>query len=147
MTGPEYRELFDQFKLVLDPHQYLIAEVDGQPAGFCTGLPDWTPLFRSLNGKLGPRQMLRLLLKAKQYDRAGLLTIGVQEPYRRRHIGHTLAATLYRHYEQLGHRGSTYHIVNDHNHASRRLAESLGGRGRILYTIFDKPLRQRPSTP
>jgi hypothetical protein len=32
-------------------------------------------------------------------------------------------------------------MVNDRNHASRRLADSLGGRGRVLYTVYDKPLR------
>jgi hypothetical protein len=30
--------------------------------------------------------------------------------------------------------------VNDHNLSSRRFAESFGGRGRILYTCYDKPL-------
>jgi len=89
-------------------------------------------------------QIVRLLLGAKRYDRAGLLAIGVRESHRGRHIGQTLAATLYRHYEDLGHTGSFYCPVNDHNLASRRLAESFGGRGRVLYTVFDKPL---PPTP
>ena len=39
MTAPEFRELFDRFKPVVDPHQLLIAEVEAKPAGFCIGLP------------------------------------------------------------------------------------------------------------
>jgi hypothetical protein len=31
-------------------------------------------------------------------------------------------------------------MVNDRNLASRRLAEPFGGRARILYTVYDKPL-------
>lgn len=42
------------------------------------------------------------LARAKRYDRAGLLCIGVRDAYRHRHIGQTLAATLYRRYEELG---------------------------------------------
>jgi GNAT superfamily N-acetyltransferase len=120
--------------------QFLFAEVDGETAGFCFGFPDWTPLFRSFNGKLGPLQIVRLLLRAKRYDRAGLLSIGVRDAYRGRHIGQTLAATLYRRYEELGLRGALYYPVNDHNIASRRLAESFGATGRIVYTAYDKPL-------
>lgn len=140
MTTAEFRELFDQFKPVLDQRQFLFAEVDGEPAGFCFGLPDWTPPFRSLKGKLGPLQILRLMLRAKRYDRAGLLAIGVLKSHRGKHIGQTLAATLYHRYEELGLTGAFYHPVNDHNLASRRLAESFGARGRILYNVYDKPL-------
>ena len=140
MTSGEFHELLDQFKAVLDPRTFLFAEVDGESAGFCFGMPGWTPLFRSLNGKMGPLQIVRLLLRAKPYDRAGLIAIGVRESHRGKHIGQTLAATLYRRYEELGLAGAFYYPVNDQNLASRRLAESFGGRGRILYTVFDKPL-------
>lgn len=140
MTSEEFREFFAQFKQVLDPSTFLFAEVDGETAGFCFGLPDWTPLFRSLKGKMGPLQILRLMLGAKRYDRAGLISIGVRDSHRGQHIGQTLAATLYRRYEELGLVGAFYYPVNDENLASRKLAESFGGRGRILYTAFDKPL-------
>ena len=140
LTSAEFREFFDQMKPVLDPSQFLFAEVDGQIAGFCFGMPDWTPLFRSFKGKMGPLNIVRLLLRAKRFDRAGLLAIGVRDSFRGRHIGQTLAATLYRRYEELGLPGAFYYPVNDHNLASRRLAESFGGQGRILYHAYDKPL-------
>jgi GNAT superfamily N-acetyltransferase len=140
MTSGEFRELFDQFKPVLDPRQFLFAEVAGEPAGFCFGLPDWTHLVRSLKGRMGPLQILRLMLGAKRYKRAGLISIGVRDSQRGKHIGQTLAATLYRRYEELGLGSAFYYPVNDHNLASRRLAESFGGRGRILYHAYDKPL-------
>lgn len=120
LTSAEFHEFVDPVRPVLDPEQFLLAEVDGQTAGFCFGFPDWTPLFRSFNGKVGPRQILRLLLRAKRYERAGLLSIGVRDTYRGRRIGQTLAATLYRRYEELGLGGALYHPVNDHNVAAPR---------------------------
>jgi len=80
------------------------------------------------------------MLGAKRYDRAGLIAIGVLESQRGKHIGQTLAATLYRRYEELGLTRAYYVMVNDSNLASRRLAESLGAHGRILYTVYEKPL-------
>lgn len=140
MTSEEFHEFVDQIKPVLDRRQFLFAEVDGEPVGFCFGLPDWTPLFRSFKGRMGPLQILRMMLRARRYERAGLISIGVLDSQRGKHIGHTLAATLYRRYEELGLGGALYYPVNDHNLASRRFAESFGGRGRVLYTAYDKPL-------
>lgn len=140
MTSGEFHEFFDQVKPVLDRRQLLLGEVDGEPVGFCFGLPDWTPLFRSLKGRMGPLQIARLPLGARRYRRAGLVAIGVLESQRGRHIGHRLAAALYRRYEELGLPGALYYPVNDRNLASRRFAESFGGTGRILYHAYDKPL-------
>jgi L-amino acid N-acyltransferase YncA len=66
--------------------------------------------------------------------------VGVLDAQRGKHIGQTLAATLYRYYEQRGLNSAVYYVVNEHNLASRRLAESLGGRGRHLYTAYEKRL-------
>ncbi len=140
MTSEEFHEFLDQIKPVLDRRQFLFAELDGEPVGFCFGLPDWTPLFRSFKGRMGPLQILRMMLRARRYDRAGLISIGVLDSERGKHIGHTLAATLYGRYVELGLPGAFYYPVNDHNLASRRFAESFGGRGRVLYTAYDKPL-------
>ena len=140
LTSGEFHEILDPMKPVLDPRQFLFAEVDGEPVGFCFGFPDWTPLFRSFKGKMGPLQILRLMLRAKRYERAGLISIGVRESQRGKHIGQTLAATLYRRYEELGLGRALYYPVNEHNLSSRRFAESFGGRGRILYHVYDKPL-------
>jgi GNAT superfamily N-acetyltransferase len=139
-TSAEFREMFEQLKPVLDARQMLIAEVDGEPAGYCFGFPDWNPLFRSFRGRMDPIKLIRFLLGARRYNRAGLVAIAVLPQHRGKRIGHTLASTLYRRYEELGLSGALYYLVNDVNLASRRLAESFGGRGRVLYHCFDKPL-------
>jgi GNAT superfamily N-acetyltransferase len=140
MTREEYGEFFDEYKPVFDANQFLFAEVDGEPVGICFGVPDWTELFRSFNGRMGPLQIARFLLRAKRFDRAGLLLIGVHESQRGKRIGQTLAATLYRYYERRGLKSAFYYPVNGGNLASRRLAESFGARGRNLYTVYEKRL-------
>jgi ribosomal protein S18 acetylase RimI-like enzyme len=140
ITRDEYVEFVADLKPVFDERQLLFAEVDGEPVGICWGLPDWTPLFRSFKGRMGPLQIARLMLRAKRFDRAGLIVIGVLDSQRGKHIGQTLAATLYRYYEERGLTSAFYYPVNEDNLASRRLAESLGGRGRNLYTAYAKQL-------
>ena len=141
LTESEWGSFFKQMKPIMDQEQYLFAEVDSQIAGFCFGMPDLNPLVRSFRGRMGPIQIVRMLLGARRIERAGLLAIGVLDEHRGKQIGQTLAAHLYRYYEQRGLRSSYYYPVNDVNLGSRRLAESFGASGRILYHAYDKPLR------
>lgn len=139
-TIEEAREFFKPLKPIFDPRLLLLAEVDGEPAGFCFGLPDWSPHARALKGKSNPFAQLRFALGARKYQDGGLYAIGVLERHRGKHIGQTLASSLYRRYEEVGLKGAEYHSVNEANLASRTLATSLGGEGRILYHNFDKVL-------
>jgi ribosomal protein S18 acetylase RimI-like enzyme len=140
LTLEEWLEFYDPVKPLFDPRQALFAEVDGEPVGFCIGSPDYNPLFRRARGKLGPIGQIRFALGARRLRRAGLWVIGVRPDQRGKHIGQTLAATLYRRYEELGLEDAEYHIVNEANLGSRSLAESLGGDGRVLYLNYDRRL-------
>jgi GNAT superfamily N-acetyltransferase len=140
MEGDEVHEFFDPMKPTLDSRQMLIGEVDGVPAGWCLGMPDWSPLFRSFKGKVGPLQILQLLFRSGRYQRAGLLGIGVRQDYRSTGLAQALAVALYRRYEERGLREALYYPVNDANARSKKFAESMGGRGRILYHCYDKSM-------
>lgn len=140
MQRDEFHEFFGPMKPILDTRQMLIGEVDGQPAGWCLGMPDLSPLFRSFKGKVGPLQILKLLLQAGRYQRAGLLGIGVRRQYRSTGLAQALAVTLYRRYQERGLREAFYYPVNESNERSRRFAESMGGRGQVLYHCYDKTL-------
>jgi GNAT superfamily N-acetyltransferase len=140
LTLDEWLEFYDPVKPLFDSRQALFAEVDDEPVAFCIGSPDYNPLFKKARGKLGLIGQLRFALGARRTRRAGLWVTGVLPEQRGKHIGQTLAATLYRRYEELGLDEAEYHIVNDQNLGSRSLAESLGGEGRILYANYDRRL-------
>jgi GNAT superfamily N-acetyltransferase len=133
-------EILDPLKSLHDDRELLIGEVNGKPAGICWGMPDWTPLFRSFNGKLGLFQIPRLILRARRYSRAGLLLIGVLKDFKGTGLAQALTFKLYSLYEEQGLKEAFYHIVCDHNHRSRRFAESIGGTGRVLHHCYDKRL-------
>lgn len=139
-TEEEFIETWGEMRWVLDPQAFLIAEVGDESAGFCLGLPDITPLIRSFQGRLGPIQILRMLRGVRKAQRHGLFVVGVRERFRGRHIAHTLACSLYRHYEKQGRNSAAYYYVDDQNLASRGVAESLGAEGGIKLTCYEKSL-------
>jgi GNAT superfamily N-acetyltransferase len=136
----EWAELWGPLKPVFDPRWVLFAEVDGEPAGVCLAFLDWTPLVRRAKGGSGPVATLRFLRHAKRAPRVGVLAISVLPAWRGRGIGQTLLASMYAGLENLGYDHGLYYYVNEANATSRRLAESFGGQGRVLYHCYDKAL-------
>jgi GNAT superfamily N-acetyltransferase len=145
-TNEEFLEVTGALKPIADPNTFLFAEVDGQPAGFCFGLPNLSPLMQSFRGKLGPVQIVKLLRGGRRPDRWGLIGVGVMPEHRGKHIGQTMAATLYRYLEKLGMRSAPYYWVNESNLGSRRLAESFGADGHTAYVAYDKQLSRTTTT-
>ena len=139
MSHAETKEFFGPMKTILAPQQILIAEVDGKPAGFCFAVPDLTPLFRSFNGKVGLFAIFKLLTgAADKFNRAGILGIGVTNEHKGKGLAKAIAMKLYAYHESLGLKSSLYFPVNESNMDSRGFAESIGGKGRLMYQVYDK---------
>ena len=143
-TPEQFKEFYAAFKPTFDPRTTVIAEVEGEPAGMAVGLPDLTPAFRAMRGRLGPIKILRMMRAARRPSRVGLIAIALRPQFRGRRIGAALASTLYRNFEEMGQTGSLYYLVNDSNVRSRGLAESLGGEGRLLYQCYDRECNVAP---
>jgi GNAT superfamily N-acetyltransferase len=92
--------------------------------------------------KFGPIQIIRLMLGAKRYHRAGLVLIGVLQDYRGTGVAQALSITLYKTYQEKGLKEASYMCVNESNLRSRRFAEAMGGAGHVLYHCYDKSLSQ-----
>lgn len=137
----EMKEFMTPMKGALAPQQILIAEVNGKPAGFCLAMPDLSPLFRTFNGKVGLMAIFKLITGAtKKFKRAGILGIGVTDEHKGRGLAKAIAMTMYGYHESLGLKSSLYFPVNESNMDSRGFAESIGGKGRLMYQVYDKVL-------
>lgn len=140
MSHAEMKEFFAPMKSILAPQQILIAEVDGKPAGFCFAVPDLTPLFRTFNGSVGLIAIFKLITQANKFKRAGILAIGVTDNHKGKGLAKAIAMKMYCYHESLGLKSSLYFPVNKSNMDSRGFAESIGGKGRLMYQVYDKVL-------
>lgn len=148
MSYAEMKEFLRPMKDAVAAEQILIAAVDGKPAGFCIALPDLTPLFRTFNGKVGLIAILKLITgAAKKFKRAGILAIGVTREHRGKGLAKAIAMKLYGYHESLGLKSSLYFPVNESNIDSRGFAESIGGKGRVMYHVYDKVLNYAGNNP
>jgi GNAT superfamily N-acetyltransferase len=141
MSYAETKEFMAPMKDALAPQQILIAEVEGKPAGFCLAMPDLTPLFRTFNGKVGLLAIFKLITgAANKFKRAGILGIGVTDAHKGKGLAKAIAMKMYGYHESLGLNSSLYFPVNESNTESRGFAESIGGKGRMMYQVCSKIL-------
>jgi GNAT superfamily N-acetyltransferase len=84
--------------------------------------------------------ILKLLTRANKFNRAGILGIGVSKEFRGKGLSKAIAIKLYGYHESLGLKSSLYYPVNESNTDSRGFAESIGGKGRLMYQVYLKEL-------
>jgi GNAT superfamily N-acetyltransferase len=140
ITEEEFQEFFDIMKPIYDPGFMLAAYLDGKPVGVQIGIPNWTPVVRSLKGKDGPLEMLRYYIHGRGNIDGGLVFAAMQPTQRGMGITPILSATICERYRALGAKKVTAYTVNESNIKSRKAVESIGGVGRILYCAYDKDI-------
>lgn len=132
----EFRGLADQMRPFLDPDLALIAEVDGEPAGFCVLIPDTNQVLARLNGRLLPFNWLRVKRLIRGIDVVSFKLMGVREQYRRRGID----ALLY--VEALGKAAASGYawldgsLTSELNPAVNLIARARGARMYKHYRLY-----------
>lgn len=138
MTREEFEEFFDELKIIIDPQHMLIAEIDGKPVGVRIAFPDWNPLSRGMQGKLGTWEYLQFYLHRNRYETAGFAITAVLPEHRGKGISPLLGVTMIHHFQELGVKKVFSYFINEVNEKSRHAVESIGGVGRVLYQAYDK---------
>ncbi|MBW4720404.1 GNAT family N-acetyltransferase [Saccharothrix obliqua] len=123
-----------------DPGQILFAEVDGEIAGLCSGSPDHTALLRELDGRWDEDARRWFDERAALVREGTGTTLAVRERFRGRHVGHTLLAALFAHYESVGMTEVEAVFIDPDNSQMVDLLDSFGGTRVARYHTFGKSL-------
>ena len=83
MNHKEFLFTAREMKPVVDPRLCLIAEVQGEPAGFSLTLPDVNQALKPMKGKLFPFGWLKFILGKRKINRSRVITLGVKKKFQR----------------------------------------------------------------
>jgi GNAT superfamily N-acetyltransferase len=137
VTPREAMQIKDSLKTVADRKTTLIAEVNGQAAGFTIMLPDINQLLRGTGGRLFPLGLPKLLLGKPKRSR--LYALGVLPEFR----GKGLDALLYAESFWRGiarYNEGEFGITLESNEAINTGMKALGAEPYKRYRIFEKKL-------
>ncbi len=141
MTDKEFMHLAKDLKMVVDPDLCLIAEVDGQIAGFSLSLPDINQALIHLNGRLLPFGILRLLWHKRRVNDVRVITMGVLKEFRHMGIDACFYAETHRTAWAKGMRGGEASWILETNTVMNRALEKMGFKVTKTYRLYDRPLR------
>ena len=146
LTESEGRLMYDNLKYVLDPNLVSFAEVNGNMAGTLVFFPDYSRLFKSMNGKIFPWDLIRIYREKKKIKRARCIIAGVYPEYQNRSVFPVMLCKTMARIAEAGllDRADGYEIeagyILEHNRAMRSPIEKLGGEIYKKYRVFEMAL-------
>jgi len=141
MTPEEIDFLAGKLKPLVAPEIVNLAFVDGEPAGFAMGLPDFNQVLKILNGRLTPWGAVKAIRASKGIRSGRCLTLGVREKYRKRGIETPLFATTWQGGIDLGYRyGEFSWILEDNKPIHDAATKVFSANHYKTYRIYEKSL-------
>ncbi len=143
MQEAEFFHMAKDLKQIVDPELVLIAEVDGDPAGFCLAVPDINQVLIKLNGHLFPTGILKLLWHTKIRNKITgmrMLTMGVVDIYRKRGIDNIFFVETYRRAVAKGFQWAELSWILETNELMCRAADNMGAKLYKKYRMVEMPI-------
>jgi hypothetical protein len=137
MTDHEFDHLAKSLREVLDPELCLIAEVNGEVAGFSLALPDYHQVLIRLNGRLLPFGILKLLYYKRKIDALRMITMGVIKKFRHKGIDSCFYHETWRRAIAKGIWRGEMSWVLENNAMMKRIIENLGFIVYKKYRLYD----------
>jgi GNAT superfamily N-acetyltransferase len=145
LTANEVQKIAKDFKRILDPKVALFAEVNGDPAAICFGVPNLNEAIKDLNGRLFPFGIFKLLyrLKRKKFRSGRLAFLGVKKEYRGSVLGGLsvlLYVEIHRASKERGHQTAELSWTLEDNQKINAGIEFMGGERYKTYRVYERTI-------
>jgi hypothetical protein len=143
MQEEEFNHMGKSLKDIVDPDMLLIAEINGEPAGFSMAVPDINQALIKLNGRLFPTGLLKLLWHTKirnKIDGLRIMTMGVVHEYQKRGIDNIFFVDTYNIGVSKGYRWAELSWVLETNDLMCRASEEMGAKLYKKYRMVEMPI-------
>ncbi|MBM4399841.1 MAG: GNAT family N-acetyltransferase [Candidatus Cloacimonetes bacterium] len=140
VTEAEFDHLVKTLLPIVEPDLVLIAEVNGEPAGFSLALPNYNEVLKVMHGRVNPITVTKALFKSKRIRSARAITMGVIKEYQKRGIDIVFNYHSYKNGLPKGFFKGEFSWVLEDNVMMIREAEMLGAHIHKVYRLFDKAI-------
>jgi len=140
MTDEEFKHLAKELKPIAEPKFVLIAEVNGEPAGFSLCASNANEALIKINGRLFPFGLFKLLYYVKKIKTVRLITLGVLDKFRKKGIEGAFYYKSLMTGKELGIDWGECSWILEDNVLMNRGIELMGGKIYKTYRIYDYKL-------
>ena len=141
MTPEEFSHSAKDMKSIINPNFLLIAEVNGDPAGFILTIPDFNQIFKKIpSGKLLPFGIFKLLFGKKKITRSRTITLGVKSQYRKYGLETVLYDECCQNIQKVGYIENEMSWILEDNLLMNKPIIAMGAEPYKVYRIYGKEL-------
>lgn len=142
MTPEEFAHTAKDMKSIVNPKFLIIAEVDGEAAGFILTIPDYNQVFKRIpNGKLLPTGIFKLLFGKNKIKRSRTITLGVKSKFRRFGLETVLYDECCENLNEAGYLENEMSWILEDNLLMNKPIIAMGGIPYKTYRIYGKSLQ------
>jgi len=144
VSDDEVRSRFGvkQLQWVVDKKLFLVAELDKSPIAYLLATPDYNQVFKNLNGKLGPIQILKFLWSKNYINEGKLHFIGIDNKYRNKNIGSYLNYSALVEMKNRGYKSAKVGLIDEMNKVAHSTISKTNAKIYKRYRVFDKKLEK-----
>lgn len=137
MTQAEFDHTVRQFKPIVNPQLVLILEVNGVPAGFSLTLPDVSPAFKRVNGKLFPFRFISFLRALRKAEQVRVILLAIRPEFQKRGLAALLITETARAVLRAGYNTAEMSWTLEDNVLINKALERAGGIAYKKYRIYE----------
>jgi GNAT superfamily N-acetyltransferase len=140
MTDEEIDSMAKRLKPLIVAELLIMAEVNGNPAGFFMAVPDYNQALSRINGRLGLVGIMKFLWYSRKISDIRVLTMGVKEEYRRKGIEGLLYLESFKAAMRKGYERAEMSWVLEDNTLMQKGCELMGGKLYKKYRLYEKKI-------
>jgi len=125
----------------VDSKLFLFAEYKKKPIAYIWATPDYNQIFRTMDGHLGPVQILQFLHGKKRINSGKLHLIGIKKEFRGRNIGSYLNFMILDEMKKRGYLGAEVGWIDEKNTIAHTTIAITGAQEYKRYRVFDKKIK------
>jgi acetyltransferase (GNAT) family protein len=129
-----------QLRWAVDARLFHIAEYKNIPIAYLWSTPEYNQVFRKMNGKLNPYQLLRFLNQKNHIDIGKLHIIGIKKEWRHKHIGTLLNYHSLQEMKKRGYKGAIVGWIDEKNKHAHATISLTGANIIKKYRVYEKKI-------
>jgi hypothetical protein len=136
LTDEEFDAMAKDLKPLVEPSLVLFGEIDGKLVGAALVMLDYNQIFKSMNGKLFPFGIIKLLTQKKKITWARIITLGIIPEFQKKGLDAVFYWEIVNRAKELNITQGEASWVLENNDMMNRGALMMGGENYKQYRIY-----------
>lgn len=138
ITKEEIDYMAEKLKPIALPELVIVAEKNGEPAGFFGAIPDFNEVLRKIRGRLTPLAIIKALHYRRKIQSMRLLLFGVKKAFRHKGVESIMLREAFKGALKYGFKNIEFSWILEDNYETINLTQIINAKRYKILRIYEK---------